>query len=96
MSDCRQRDIILLLAVVVVKASFHINHYSILHTQQAPQPIITPSSVKRHVASAPELTLEEARREAEEAAARQREYELKMMQESGVMTDEEIGSTESH
>ena len=72
------------------------NHNWFLNNQQAPQPIITPSSVKRHVASAPELTLEEARREAEEAAARQREYELKMMQESGVRTHAGIGSTESH
>ena len=38
--------------------------------------------MKRHVASTPELTAEEARREAEEAAARQRQYELQMMQES--------------
>ena len=50
---------------------------------QVPQPIITPSSVKRHVAATPEMTLEEARREAEEATARQRQYELQMMQESG-------------
>ena len=73
------------------------NHSSwFLNNKQAPQPIITPSSVKRHVASAPELTLEEARREAEEAAARQREYELKMMQESEVRTHGGIGSTESN